>query len=81
MIYKTATLTEGDNQQADTVDKAKDEGSIGKANGSREGGLWTDLRNIENLKELDSGFFVYQSKAFYKLLRNTKKKIICGFCT
>ena len=42
MIYKTATLTEGDNYKADTVDKAKDEGSIDKANGSREGGLWTD---------------------------------------
>ena len=38
---------EEDNQQADIVDKAKDEVSIDKANGSRDGALWTDLRNIK----------------------------------
>lgn len=37
---------EEDNQQADLVDKDKDEVSIDKVNGSRDGGLWTDLRNI-----------------------------------
>lgn len=45
MVYKAATLTVGDNEGADIINKSKEEGAIDKPKGSRDGVMWIDLRN------------------------------------